>query len=173
SECSHCGFTFPQREIKHEARADTVEILSSQRKRSDWLEVDDVACFYHHKDTPSLRVSYQCGIETFNKWICLQHAGWARALAEKWWRQMTGGKRPPDSVDEALARQDELLPVTHIQVAPSSKYFEIVAYRVEFEDGDTREFDRNMNRMNVPPPPTDQRRDPILTGTEINDAMPY
>src|SRR5262249_41719878 len=135
SECPHCGFTFPQQEAKHDARADTAEILRSARKRSDWLEVDDVACFYHHKDTPSLRVSYQCGIETFNKWICLQHLGWARALAEKWWREMSGGERPPDTINEALARQDELLPVTHIQVAPSGRYWEIVAYRVELDDG--------------------------------------
>src|SRR5262249_6517275 len=105
-----------------------------------------------HKVARPLRLSYQGGIETFNKWICLQHVGLARALAEKWWRQMTGGERPPDSVDEALARQDELLPVTHIQVAPAGKYLEIVAYRVELQDGDTREFDRNMNRMNMPPP---------------------
>jgi DNA repair protein RadD len=161
SECPHCGFTFPRREVTHEARADTVEILSSQRKQSDWLEVDDVTCFYHHKDTPSLRVSYQCGIETFNKWICLQHVGWARALAEKWWRQMSGGERPPDSVNEALARQDELLPVTHIQVAPSGKYWEIVAYRIELDDGTTLELDRNMNRMNVPPPPPPPINDEI------------
>src|SRR5215831_13284748 len=162
-ECPHCGFTFPQREVKHDARADTAEILSSQRKRSDWLEVDDVTCFYHHKDTPSLRVSYQGGIETFNKWICLQHAGWARALAEKWWRQMTGGERPPDSVDEALARQDELLPVTHIQVAPSGKYWEIVAYRVELDDGSTLELDRNASRIFTTPQPR----------PEFNDAIPY
>lgn len=57
SECPHCGFTFPRREIKHEARADTVEILSSQRQRSDWLEVDDVQYVLHAKDTPSLRSS--------------------------------------------------------------------------------------------------------------------
>src|SRR6516162_3375951 len=162
-ECSHCGFTFPQREIKHEVRADTVEILSSQRKRSDWLEVDDVTCFYHHKDTPSLRVSYQCGIETFNKWICLQHVGWARTLTEKWWRQMTGGERPPDSVDEALTRQDELLPVTHIQVAPAGKYWEIVAYRVELDDGSTLDLDRNASRMSTTPQPR----------PEINDSIPY
>ena len=148
---------------KHEARADTVEILSSQRKRSDWLEVDDVTCFYHHKDTPSLRVSYQCGIETFNKWICLQHVGWARTLAEKWWRQMTGDERPPDSVDEALTRQDELLPVTHIQVAPSGKYWEIVAYRVELDDGTTLELDRNASRVFTTLQPV----------PEINDAIPY
>src|SRR5262245_40789571 len=149
-ECPCCGHIFPGRDISHKPIADTVEILASQRKRSDWLEVDDVTCFYHHKDTPSLRVSYQCGIETFSKWVCLQHVGWARALAEKWWRQMTGGERPPNSVDEALARQDELLSVTDIQVSPGGKYFDIVAYRVELEDGETREFDRNMNRMNAP-----------------------
>jgi DNA repair protein RadD len=160
-ECPQCGHTFPRREAEHEARADTAAILSSQRKQSDWLEVDDVTCFYHHKDTPSLRVSYQCGIETFNKWICLQHVGWARALAEKWWRQMSGGERPPDSVNEALARQDELLPVTHIQVAPSGKYWEIVAYRIELDDGTTLELDRNMNRMNVPPPPPPPINDEI------------
>ena len=162
-ECPHCGFTFPQREVKHEARADTVEILSSQRKQSDWLEVDDVTCFYHHKNTPSLRVSYQCGTETFNKWVCLQHVGWARALAEKWWRQMTGGERPPDSVNEALARQDELLPVTHIKVAPSGKYWEIVAYRVELDDGSTLELDRNASRIFTTPQPR----------PEFNDAVPY
>ena len=160
-ECPHCGHVFPRQEATHEARADTVEILSSQRKRSDWLEVDDVMCFYHHKDTPSLRVSYQCGIETFNKWICLQHVGWARTLAEKWWRQMTGGERPPDSVNEALARQDELLPVTHIQVAPAGKYWELVAYRVELDDGSTLELDRNMSRMNVPLPPPPPINDEI------------
>jgi DNA repair protein RadD len=163
SECPHCGFTFPPQEVKHDARADTAEILSSARKRSDWLEVDGVACFYHHKDTPSLRVSYQCGIETFNKWICLQHFGWARIFAEKWWRQMTGGERPPDTVNEALARQDELLPVTHIQVAPSGKYWEIVAYRVELDDGSTLELDHNASRVFTTPQPV----------PEINDAIPY
>ena len=155
SECPHCGFTFPQQEA--------AEILRSARKRSDWLEVDDVACFYHHKDTPSLRVSYQCGIETFNKWICLQHLGWARALAEKWWREMSGGERPPDTINEALARQDELLPVTHIQVAPSRRYWEIVAYRVELDDGSTLELDRNASRVFTTPQPV----------PEINDAIPY
>jgi len=74
---------------------------------------------------------------------------------------MTGGEQPPRTVDEALQRQDELLTVTHIQVAPSGKYWEIVAYRVELEDGDTREFDRNMNRMNVPLPPPPPINDEI------------
>ena len=163
SECPHCGFTFPRREIKHEARADTVEILSSQRQRSDWLEVDDVQYVLHAKDTPSLRVIYLCGFESYSKWVCLQHFGWPRTFAEKWWHQMSGGEPPPGTVNEALARQDELLPVTHIQVAPSGKYWEIVAYRVELDDGSTLELDRNASRVFTTPQPV----------PEINDAIPY
>jgi DNA repair protein RadD len=160
-ECPCCGHVFPGRDISHKPIADTVEILVSQRKRSDWLEVEDVHCAYHAKDPPSLRVSYQCGFESYRKWVCLEHQGWARIFAEKWWRQMTGGEQPPRTVDEALQRQDELLTVTHIQVAPAGKYWEITAYRVELEDGETREFDRNMNRMNVPPPPPPPINDEI------------
>ena len=163
SECPHCGFTFPRREIKHEARADTVEILSSQRQRSDWLEVDDVQYVLHAKDTPSLRVIYLCGFESYSKWVCLQHFGWPRTFAEKWWHQMSGGEPPPGTVNEALARQDELLPVTHIQVAPSGKYWEIVAYRVELDDGSTLDLDRNASRMSTTPQPR----------PEINDSIPY
>jgi DNA repair protein RadD len=162
-ECPHCGHTFPRREAEHEARADTAAILSSQRKQSDWLEVDDVQCLYHVKNPPSLRVIYHCGIESHSKWVCLEHNGWARTFAEKWWRQMTGGERPPDSVNEALARQDELLPVTHIKVAPSGKYWEIVAYRVELDDGSTLELDRNASRIFTTPQPR----------SEFNDAIPY
>ena len=163
SECPHCGFTFPRREIKHEARADTVEILSSQRQRSDWLEVDDVQYVLHAKDTPSLRVIYLCGFESYSEWVCLQHFGWPRTFAEKWWHQMSGGEPPPGTVNEALARQDELLPVTHIQVAPSGKYWEIVAYRVELDDGSTLDLDRNASRMFTTPQPV----------PEINDSIPY
>ena len=160
-ECPCCGHVFPSRGISHRPIADTAEILASRRKRSDWLEVEDVHCAYHAKDPPSLRVSYQCGFESYRKWVCLEHQGWPRIFAEKWWRQMTGGEQPPRTVDEALQRQDELLTVTHIQVAPAGKYWEITAYRVELEDGETREFDRNMNRMNVPPPPPPPINDEI------------
>src|SRR5215471_7407301 len=163
NECPHCGFTFPQQEVKHDARADTAEILSSARKRSDWLEVDDVQYVLHAKDTPSLRVIYLCGFESYSKWVCLQHFGWPRTFAEKWWHQMSGGEPPPGTVNEALARQDELLPVTHIQVAPSGKYWEIVAYRVELDDGSMLELDRNASRIFTTPQPR----------PEINDAIPY
>src|SRR5262249_47913773 len=135
--------------------------LASTTKSSVMLEFEYVHCAYHAKDPPSLRVSYQCGFESYRKWVCLEHPGWARIFAEKWWRQMTGGEQPPRTVNEALERQDELLPVTHIQVAPAGKDFEIVAYRVELGDGDTRELDGNMNRMNVPLPPPPPINDEI------------
>ena len=49
---------------------------------SDWLEVEDIEYRYHYKDTPSLRVTFQCGVQSFDKWICLQHGGYARFKAK-------------------------------------------------------------------------------------------
>jgi hypothetical protein len=53
--------------------------------------------------------------------------------------------------------------VTHIQVAPSGKYWEIVAYRVELDDGSMLDLDRNASRMFTTPQPR----------PEINDSIPY
>jgi DNA repair protein RadD len=68
-ECPCCGHVFPGRDISHKPIADTVEILASQRRRSDWLEVEDVHCSYHAKDPPSLRINYQCGFESYHKCV--------------------------------------------------------------------------------------------------------
>ena len=91
AECPGCGYEFPAKaKIKHAAQADSAEILSNGRTPSDWLEVEDVEFRKHIKETPSLRVSYQCGIDTFSEWICLEHRGFARTKAEVWWRALAG-----------------------------------------------------------------------------------
>src|SRR5262249_15437806 len=81
TECSCCGHAFPRDTApKHAAHADTVAILGPRRVVSDWMEVDDIEYGFHHKETPSLRVTFQCGIHSFSKWVCLQHRGYARAI---------------------------------------------------------------------------------------------
>jgi len=139
-ECPHCGHTFPRREAEHEARADTAAILSSQRKQSDWLEVEDVTYCKHIKETPSLRVSYQCGLDTFNEWICFEHAGYPRAKAEQWWRALAGTS-VPSTVEEALTREDELPWPSHIRVAPDGRYWKIIGRRIDGID-----YDVNLRR---------------------------
>src|SRR5215471_6840130 len=66
TECSSCGHQFPRNvEPKHAAYADRVAILSPPRTVSDWLEVEDIEYRFHHKETPSLRVTFQCGVQSF------------------------------------------------------------------------------------------------------------
>jgi DNA repair protein RadD len=157
TECPGCGYEFPAKtKIKHAAQADSADILSNGRARSDWLEVEDVEFRKHVKDTPSLRASYQCGIDTFSEWVCLEHQGYPRAKAEQWWRVLAGTV-VPQTVGEALARQDELPWPTHIRVAPDGKYWRIIARRIDGID-----YDVNLRR--------DWRSQPK---PEINDAVPY
>ena len=158
TECSCCGHAFPRDTApKHAAHADTAAILGPRRVVSDWMEVEDIEYGFHHKETPSLRVTFQCGIHSFSKWVCLQHRGYARDLASQFWRVMSGGTPVPATVDEALQRQDELTQVTHIRVAPEGeRYWRIVGYRI-----DGQNFDGNLHRA-------------IAWGRpEINDSIPY
>ena len=158
TECPSCGHQFPRREEpKHAAYADRVAILSPPRTVSDWLEVEDIEYRFHHKETPSLRVTFQCGVQSFTKWVCLQHRGYPRTLAEQFWQVLSGGTPVPGTVDEALQRQDELAWVTHIRVAPEGeKYWRIIGYRIDGES-----YDGNLHRT-------------IAWGRpEINDSIPY
>jgi DNA repair protein RadD len=155
--CPCCGYEFPRKtKIKHEREADSAEILSSRRTVSDWLEVEDVEYYKHIKETPSLRVSYQCGYDTFSEWICFEHRGYARTKAELWWHKLAGTDIPR-TINEALDRQDELPWPTHIRVAPDGKYWKIIARRIDGID-----YDVNLRR--------DWRSQPK---PEIDDTVPY
>jgi DNA repair protein RadD len=158
TQCPSCGYEFPRDEKpKHAAYADTASILSPPRVVSDWLEVEDIEYRYHYKKIPSLRVTFQCGVQNFAKWVCLQHTGYARAQAERFWQALSGGTPVPRTIDEALQRQDELAWVTHIRVAPDGdRYWRIIGYRIDGEN-----YDRNLQRT-------------IPWGQpEFNDSIPY
>jgi DNA repair protein RadD len=74
--------------------------------------------------------------------VCLQHTGYARSLAEQFWRVLSNGTPVPRTVNEALQRQDELDWITHIRVAPEGdKYWRIIGYRINDEN-----YDGNLNR---------------------------
>src|SRR5215471_10489880 len=158
TECSSCGHQFPRNvEPKHAAYADRVAILSPPRVVSDWLEVEDIEYRFHHKEFPSLRVTFQCGIQSFSKWVCLEHRGYARSQAEQFWRVLSGGLSVPRTVDEALNRQDELAWISHIRVAPEGeRYWRIIGFRIDGEN-----YDGNLNHA-------------IAWGRpSINDQIPY
>jgi DNA repair protein RadD len=123
--CPECGYEFPPPEkSKHEATATNEGILSGQTSRWD-ESVGSVSYHIHYKRDdptgeapPTMRVEYQCGfIRTYREWVCFEHTGYARAKAEKWWRERSN-EAVPATVEEAvdLANAGAVAPTLHITI---------------------------------------------------------
>jgi DNA repair protein RadD len=127
--CARCGYVFPAPEVQLEATATTRPILSPGRP--EWLDVGAVTYHRHDKPgrPPSLRVDYHCGLVRHREWVCLEHGGYAGQKAAQWWRRCDGSLEVPATVDEALARVDELRRPAQIAVRPNGRYTEVVHAR--------------------------------------------
>lgn len=90
--CPECGYTWA-RELKHEAQAKAAAILSTQLPPPPppvRYDVSRVAYSKHlgKSGVPTLRVDYFSGfLRVASEWVCLEHTGYARQKAEKWWKQ--------------------------------------------------------------------------------------
>lgn len=135
--CPDCGWKIPPQEIEraaaesertrqlHDDKASARSILAEP----ETLEVNGVEVNRHRKPgaPDSLRVTYRCGISQYREWVCLDHDGYAKTKAARWWFERFREAAP--SVDEAL--QDMFLPakladVTEtITVVHAGKYPEI------------------------------------------------
>lgn len=130
-QCVCCGHEFEIEEKPlHEAKADHLPILSTQ---TEWLPVRSRKFRYHEKlgGLPSVRVEFASGLTTYKTWLCPQHTGFAKSKADRWWRQH-GGQTPfPNSVDEWLSRESELVGTAEfaIKPKPGSKYFDVVDFK--------------------------------------------
>lgn len=140
-KCPSCGWEIPKKVIEererkererkmHEERAAQLAILGSQPTE---YPVSSAMVSRHEKNgVPSICVTYRCGIQTFREWICLDHDGYARVKAERWWIDRFGSDKPVPSVDEAL--QDMFLGTWIARITKSiivkkvGKYNEIVSY---------------------------------------------
>jgi DNA repair protein RadD len=127
--CIDCGYVFPAPEMQLEATATTRPILSTGRP--EWVDVGAVAYHRHDKPgrPPSLRVDYHCGLVRHREWVCLEHGGYAGQKAAAWWRRRDGSSDVPATVDEALARAEELRQPVQIAVRPNGRYTEVVHAR--------------------------------------------
>lgn len=126
--CFVCGYLFPRDIVPtHQATADaTTSILS--KGKPQWVQVDDAKYYRHEKDVASMRVEYSCGFIVHKEWVCFEHRGFARQKAVAWWAQ-AAGTPTPNSVKEALERQDEISEIHEIQVQPDGKYFAVTGRR--------------------------------------------
>ncbi len=131
--CISCGSEFSF-ETKIFKTAGTEELLRSDAPVVEYFEVQKVIYNLHEKrndqgvltSPPSIKVSYFCGFQMFNEWVCLEHGGLPGKRARDWWRQRHA-EEPPITTHEALRRVSELRVPTRVRVWTNKKYPEILS----------------------------------------------
>lgn len=137
--CTECGFEFPKqdREITHDPFADDAEPVSTDPV-SETVPVDKVFYNVHTKKgadegTPqTLRVTYQLSMfSRVSEWVCVEHQGFARKKAEKWWALRSHDECPHSAAQAVqMAEDGRLLAPTSITIktTPGKAFPEIVGY---------------------------------------------
>jgi DNA repair protein RadD len=128
--CPECGYSFTSADPAHSDHPVDAPVLSTERERVvNTFTVNSVSYARHDKPgkVPSLRVTYRCGLRRFSEWVCLEHAGLARAKALRWWQARAAGA-PPRTVEEALPLAWSLPRPESITVDETNKYPEITKH---------------------------------------------
>jgi DNA repair protein RadD len=128
--CPTCAFVFPVT-VKFSGASKTGALLSTQIK-SEWITVNSVLYGLHEKEgkTPSMRVTYQCGVQQYREWICVQHTGYPAEKAAIWWKNRTSIP-VPRLATEAIRLTKTLRAPKAIRVRPNGQYFDIIGYKFE------------------------------------------
>lgn len=124
--CPDCGFQFPIDDSpKITAQAEDTPILS--KGKPEPRAVRSRAFRYHEgkRGTPSVKVTYMCGLTGINEWLCPQHQGFAKTKADQFWLRHGGEKPAPADVLEWIERQSELSATAEIMVRPDGKYWKV------------------------------------------------
>lgn len=150
--CPMCGFEFPPPEPKIQKEATRAAILSTERNDPKWFNISSVSYKIHPPKEigkpPTLAVEYWKGEPQINnpvladmlgsvpplgpkpdfrEWICLEHTGWPRDKAVKWWKDRTS-QPPPSTIMDALTMVKELKVPTMISATKRGKYWDIHGY---------------------------------------------
>ena len=102
--CPDCGHEFParlaaSRKIKHDATASEAGVISGESHEITH-KIARVNYYVHEKKkgdsiSKSLRVDYLDNLFLVaSEWVCVEHKGYAREKAEKWWLLMLGIQDP-------------------------------------------------------------------------------
>jgi DNA repair protein RadD len=127
--CRECGYQWPRPATpKHAATSDIVPVMGGEPL---WLDVRDTSFRLYLKpgSQPTLLATHHCYGEHVREWIALEHFGFARLHAARWWRAMGGAEPVPSTVASALDRIDELDRVTSLRVY-REKFWRIAGRRI-------------------------------------------
>lgn len=130
--CPECGAQLRE-EKEREARAASNAAILSAQLASKIIEytVTSVSYGRHRKNgaPDSMRVDYWSGIRLVaSEWVCIEHAGFARAKAEAWVSRRYSEINPPLSVGGLLELSKWALEPLAITVDESGRFPEITHY---------------------------------------------
>lgn len=126
-DCGH-EFSVDLRSLSHNESSYKGSIIAGDEPEE--ADVKEVRYSLHYgKDSgiASLRVQYDLGLSQISEYVCLEHPGFARQKAVEWWKKRTGNSKPPDTIEEALDRVDEIDEPSAILVKRDGKYFRVLA----------------------------------------------
>lgn len=128
--CMCCGSEFV-RTLAIQDKASTAELIrknGEEKKPAEFIEFDVSRVVYKlHQPKrslldlrpPSLKATYYSGVfNKFDEYLCLEHVGAAQGKARAIWRAATTRPElsPPDSIEEAIERINELKPPKRLKV---------------------------------------------------------
>lgn len=138
--CCDCGAAFHFKP-KISTNASSSELIAKKRRgekeqeephgampQVEDFKVDKVVYAIHEKagGTASMKVTYHCGLRTFNEWVPAWHESNVRFRGRKWWEDRTNLPLP-DTVEEAVELSDELAVPHTVRVEINKKYPEVLA----------------------------------------------
>ena len=116
--CPNCQTPFQfQHHLKSSAGNENV------LAKDTWHDVDSInyARFVGTRGLPMLRVDYKCGYRVFKEYVCLEHTGFARQKAKRWWERRTG-EDAPDTAAEAMKNINKIRIAEKILVNEGGKF---------------------------------------------------
>jgi len=133
--CEVCGFEFPT-EVNLQTNAYTGPVMLTDSDATEqtlpeyvWHEVNQI--FYQRYEKrgspPSMKVTYACGLRSFNEWLGFEQSGIILHKAREWWRQRTALPVPLTTAD-AMKNFSAFRVPTKIKVWVNKKYPEIIDY---------------------------------------------
>jgi len=160
--CPECGYEFPPPERKkHDRTASTEGVVTGEVTEEEW-EVSDVWYDVHTKrgadanHPKSMKVTYWNGLSSVCEWICVEHSGFAREKAVRWWRE-----RSDDPVPSTAAEA-----VALCEAGQVAKTFKITVRRVAGE-----RFERIVNyELGDKPAPLGDAWEPEEEQATVTDA---
>jgi DNA repair protein RadD len=132
--CPDCAYEFPIDDEPNHSDTAAEKALLSWEKKPDirTLEISSVSYASHlgKSGKPSLRVTYECGLQSVIEYICIGHGGYAGHKALTWWAQRDIAGNEPETVDEALLLSTSLATSEKIRVDFNGEWPRIVFHQM-------------------------------------------